>query len=448
MGVMMLLAASGYLFGGAIMTQQIASAGPPNGTELRATEASMAQAQATVRPIATSASTARINLTSNGLSSSGKAFSYGYDLAQQGPYDGKGPVSDSARQVAQSISGAFEDVPIMGWGLPNPEPSPGIYDLSGIAQRVAFVESTGGIPIITLCAAPDWMKGGQLGSTDWTQIDTAPLPQHFEDFAALTALIARTFPQVKYFVVWNELKGFWNSSIDGWDAESYTDLYNDVYTAIKAVRPDALVGGPYVSMTTDPGSAPAMQAAPSGSWGYVDPAPLAAVSYWLRHNVGADFIAVDGSGFTESAGLATDPLTATQKYAAVDDWLRAQTSLPIVWMESHLLPDPTTATQQQQAALRVAVLLQMASSGASVGMQWNPEQTPGWDEGLWTATDAIGGGQATVLAQELPAVLAVLAAPVSLVGGEPPGRMAASGPDGTITVTLSPTTASVVTQTS
>ena len=103
-----------------------------------------------------------------------------------------------------------------------------------------------------------------------------------------------------------------------------------------------------------------------------------------------------------------------------------------------------TATQQQQAALRIAVLLQMASSGASVGMQWNPEQDAGWDEGLWTSTGAAGGGTPTVLGQELPGVLAVLAAPVSVLSGEPVGTLVASGADGTVTVHESATTASVV----
>jgi hypothetical protein len=90
------------------------------------------------------------------------------------------------------------------------------------------------------------------------------------------------------------------------------------------------------------------------------------------------------------------------------------------------------------------VLLQMASSGASVGLQWNPEQDAGWDEGLWTASDGPGGGAPTVLGQELPGVLAVLAAPVSLLNGEPVGTLVARGADGTVTVHESATAASVL----
>jgi hypothetical protein len=113
-------------------------------------------------------------------------------------------------------------------------------------------------------------------------------------------------------------------------------------------------------------------------------------------------------------------------------------------MESHLLPNPLLYTDQQQAALRVASLIEMASSGASVGFQWQPEQIPGWDEGLWTSTLAVGGGQPTVLGQELPAVLAVLAAPVTLIPGEPAGVLAATGANGTVTVTMNSVTSSVV----
>jgi hypothetical protein len=109
-----------------------------------------------------------------------------------------------------------------------------------------------------------------------------------------------------------------------------------------------------------------------------------------------------------------------------------------------VLPDPTTFTLQQQAAIRVAALVEMASSGTSVGLQWSPEQSTAWDEGLWTPAAYPGGGQPTPLAQELPGVLGVLAAPVTLAAGTPPGTLVATGADGTVTVTYSATTASVV----
>lgn len=444
-GIVAISLAMGYPFGGVLGADVEGSPSNQGGAvgllsgEVVAKPAPPGAAAAT--PAVGTGAADHVSLTATGLSPTGRTFSYGYDLASAVPSGGAEDPDGSAGEVARTIPGAFEDVPIMGWGVGNPEPSPGVYNFSTIARQIAFVESTGGIPVITLCAAPDWMKGGQPGVTDWSQIDVAPLPQYFQDFADLSAAIADAFPQVKYFVVWNEMKGFWDQATNSWDAADYTSLYNDTFRAIKTVRPGALVGGPYVSIESrsGPSSTPAT---PSGPWGHLDPVSLSAISYWLAHKVGADFIAVDGRAFTQDAGLTTDPLTSTEKYAAADRWLSDQTALPIVWMESHVLPDPSVATQQQQAALRIAVLLQMASSGASLGMQWDPDESAAWDEGLWASTNATTV-QPTVLAQELPPALAVLAAPVTLVA-EQPGTLEASGPDGSVTVEMRGTTSDVI----
>lgn len=84
---------------------------------------------------------------------------------------------------------------IMGWGADNPEPVKGRYDFEEMDRRIDFVRATGGTPVVTLCCAPDWMKGGRSGadSTDWSQaaLETAPEPEHFADYAALAATVAR-----------------------------------------------------------------------------------------------------------------------------------------------------------------------------------------------------------------------------------------------------------------
>ncbi|OLT10047.1 hypothetical protein BJF78_29420 [Pseudonocardia sp. CNS-139] len=67
---------------------------------------------------------------------------------------------------------------------------------------------------MTLCCAPDWMKGGEPGETDWSRIEVAPDPAHYADFAALAVDVARRYPQVRHFVVWNELKGFFDATAD------------------------------------------------------------------------------------------------------------------------------------------------------------------------------------------------------------------------------------------
>src|SRR5207245_1228337 len=99
--------------------------------------------------------------------------------------------------------------------------------------RISAIHAMGAVPVITLCCAPDWMKGGQAGTTDWSRIEVAPLSSHYGDFAALAAAVARRYPEVKYYQVWNELKGFWNDSANTWDYVGYTSFYNQVYDALK-----------------------------------------------------------------------------------------------------------------------------------------------------------------------------------------------------------------------
>jgi hypothetical protein len=88
------------------------------------------------------------------------------------------------------------------------------------------------------------------------------------------------------------LKGFWDSSKNRWAYENYTAMYNLVYTAIRAVRSDVKIGGPYVPFGNllPPGAVSPV----AGPWGAVNPNSLAAMLYWLRNRVGADFVCLDG----------------------------------------------------------------------------------------------------------------------------------------------------------
>lgn len=67
----------------------------------------------------------------------------------------------------------------MGWGASNPEPSPGHDDFVALDRRVALMLRTGATPVLTLCCAPDWMKGGRPGDTECPQqaLETAPTPR-------------------------------------------------------------------------------------------------------------------------------------------------------------------------------------------------------------------------------------------------------------------------------
>jgi hypothetical protein len=359
------------------------------------------------------------------------AFSYGFDFDQGatefGPRRRSRFAEVSVAHVLASMPGIVQDTAITFFGMPDPEPTPGHFDLSALASRIKFIVATDGIPVMTLCGAPPWMTGD--GGTN-----AAPTPGHYQAFATLAAKIAASFPQVKYFVVWNEFKGFAEPAAHKWNIRGYTLMYNDVYRAIKRVRPDALIGGPYAPTAPlrrpGPGNLPST---PHGPWGYLDQATLDAIRYWLANKAGAQFIAVDGRDIP-TTGVITNPLTATEKYAAVDAWLRKQTSLPIWWTESYIQPESNWPAGQAAAA-RVAALVQMASSGARVGMQWQPQQGPRFNnEGLWIDSGPRPTFRPTTLAQVLPPVLAVLDHQVSIVRGQPFGVLVASGPGGTIAV--------------
>lgn len=391
------------------------------------------------------------------------SFNYGFDFSNQEPdpptqdSDAKNnfPTAvQSALQVLSEFSGVVMDQSINGFGAQNnPEPSAGTFDTSSIGPRIRMILNAGGIPVITLVQAPSWMYTGctdpDTNNYDYPvpTFDAAPCPAHYGDFAALAAHIAESFPDVKYFVVWSEMRGFYNSRTESFDAVNYTKMYNDVYDSIKAVRPDAWVGGPYAMMSAYTSPHPDTTAGTlHGAWGYMDESAQAALSYWMTHKVGADFIAIDGKtdiASSDDAGIS-DPLTASEKYAAVDDWIRKHSNLPIWWMESHIQPD-SGWNDQQAAAARIATLALMNSSGASVGMQWQPQEQVGWpDEGLWTSTQISNGGQPTILANLLIQTLPILRQPLTLQLNEPTGVLVGTGSAGSILINTTNNSATAI----
>lgn len=282
---------------------------------------------------------------------------------------------------------------IMGWGVDNPEPSPGQYDFESLDRRMEFILHSDGTPVIVLCCAPDWMKGGEPGETDWDRLEVAPSPEHFADFAALSAEVARRYPQVRHFLVWNEFKGFFDDEINRWDAQGYTTLYNAVYDAVKAVDPANQVGGPYVEFASKPVGALGTSPQLEGPWGAVDQRYLDAFIFWNMHRKGADFVVVDAHATTAQG--APDEFTAVQKFAAVDEWLREQVGLPIWWAEWYVEPPGPGWSWERQVALRVAAMIELAGSGADTVLYWNPR--PDGAECatcLWTDTwNATGVGR-------------------------------------------------------
>ncbi|MFJ9630275.1 xylan 1,4-beta-xylosidase [Streptomyces sp. NPDC101175] len=298
-----------------------------------------------------------------------------------------------------------QDQAIMGWGADNPEPVKGRYDFGSLDRRIDFVRTSGGTPVITLCCSPDWMKGGKPGvdNTDWSQasLETAPLPDHYADFAALAATVAKRYPDVTHFLVWNEFKGFWNDAEQRWDYEGYTKLYNLVYRALKKVNPKIMVGGPYLVMDSVDPRDPDASRTFKGSWGAMDQRIVDAFDYWNKHKAGADFVVVDGSSYTNDDELLPDEFGATDKLTAVSEWVRSRThDLPLWWAEYYVEPadgndDRKGWSETHRVAVQAAGLIAMAKGGATSGFYWNPEteQGTGCAGCLWTPTDSSDGGR-------------------------------------------------------
>ncbi|MFV0269618.1 MAG: hypothetical protein ACK5HT_21055 [Draconibacterium sp.] len=116
----------------------------------------------------------------------------------------------SAKQLLSSVT-HFQNQHIMGWGPGSPWPdstvvNPANWNWAVLDDRINLIRETNGEAVITLCACLTWMHTPSMnGQTDWSKIEEAPTPDHYDDFAHLCAEVARRYPDVKYFQIWNEL---------------------------------------------------------------------------------------------------------------------------------------------------------------------------------------------------------------------------------------------------
>ncbi|WP_327087085.1 xylan 1,4-beta-xylosidase [Nonomuraea sp. NBC_01738] len=278
---------------------------------------------------------------------------------------------------------------IMGFGVGNPEENPGEFRFDDLDDRMRLMDQSGGLPVLTLCCAPDWMKGGPAGQTSWEKehLEAAPEPKHFDDFAKLAAAVAKRYDHVKYFMVWNELKGFWPDHKQPPDIKGYTELYNKVWDAVKAVRPDAKIGGPYIGVNSNPGEGSELK----GEWGSVDQLVLDAFDYWWKQKKGADFVVVDGASPTDDHQLLPDAFGATAKFRDVTAWMRKRTGdMPIWWSEWYFQPEDgsTQWPEQMRLAVQAVSMIELAAGGASTALYWNPETKSGACPGcMWKPED-------------------------------------------------------------
>ncbi|MEV0826197.1 xylan 1,4-beta-xylosidase [Nonomuraea rubra] len=297
------------------------------------------------------------------------------------------------REFEQVVAGRLARTPmlqnqhIMGFGALNPEPYPGQYFWEDLDSRMNVMRQSKATPVITLCCAPDWMKGGPEGPTAdsaWAEhLEDAPYPEFFDEFAKLSATVAQRYKDVKYFMVWNEFKGFWKDHSKPADYKGYTEMYNKVYDAVKAVRPDAEIGGPYLGFDSNAGGDTELR----GDWGVVNQNVLDAFNYWFENKKGADFIVVDGASVTDAHELLPDEFGAVAKFADVTKWLREKTGdMPIWWSEWYYEPEDgsTNWAEPKRLAVQAASMIAFASSGAATALYWNPQAKEGACRGcLW-----------------------------------------------------------------
>ncbi len=328
---------------------------------------------------------------------------------------GEGLRVTSAKQTMQSTL-VYQNQHIMGWGAGNPEPKPGEYDWKDLDERVQLMRSTHAKIVLTLCCAPGWMH--PIGyQDDWNNLEVAPDNAHVQDFAELTRQVALRYPDVKSFLVWNELKGMWTDSPGSdsrrivqnrWDYERYTTLYNAVYDAVKSVRPDAQIGGPYIDVLSYGLKFGLSNPGPEYSWGILDQRSLDVISYWLSHKHGADFIAVDGTTANADGVWLTDDFGAGQKFTDVDNWIRSQKggeTLPIWWAEWYAGSKvQTNHALNYYNALMASDTILTLESRATVVLLWGPQgDASGYSfpEGLWTDVTDHEGGRPTLYSTTL-----------------------------------------------
>jgi hypothetical protein len=351
---------------------------------------------------------------------------------------------EEARERGMDIlaadSAVWQNHHLMGFGTDNPEPSPGEYDWSSLDARMQLTEKTGDRAMLTLCCAPDWMKGGEEGETDWDTLEDNPEPEFFDDYAALAAAAVQRYPQVERVMVWNEMKGFWNDDENRWDYDGYTELYNQVYTAVKDVRPEVLVGGPYVVLISlDPGSQDASSV--SGPWGVADQRTLDVVDYWLQNNVGADFIAVDAASDTRQDTVPS-PVEGAQKFADMARWIQQRSDLPIWWAEFYPeVPEGESddSTSAANAGVTLAAVAAMAESGTAGALLWGPQGHGLGSAALWTDATESDGGRPTPLTESWQFLVPRLAAGEVEIGRSPsrPALLAFRAEDGVVVTNLS-----------
>jgi hypothetical protein len=333
---------------------------------------------------------------------------------------------------------SFENTYIMAWGMPDPWPDPAQpapTDWQSLDARLHAIVGTGGTPVISLSEAPWWMKG-QLQANGTTTLLTADdewgniayssrvLDNKMSDWLLLVRSVAARYMvppyNVRYFQVWNELKGYYDPRTNQYDysdspgdpsgpnaEHGYTHMYNLVYQAIMQVASklgisssEIEIGGPYVPMDTWSSPQQNTDSSLTTAYGTYDQRPFDVVEYWLQHKAGAGFITVDASNKNDDLTEITDPFTAAEKFSDVVRWIRSldgtvypgSTTLPIWLAEWYAIPFSNPQNVAINAAVKAYAMASFALAGGSVAFSWGWQGDSSSQAGLWTPLEA-GGGQ-------------------------------------------------------
>jgi len=377
-----------------------------------------------------------------------------------------GSMAAGQNVIAQSTS--FQNTHLMAWGVkdPWPDPSqPGPTEWDDLDRRIELTLATGGTPIITLAEAPWWMKGQRQADGTTKLIPTADgdydvytyatpvtdfrgfnYPAGYVSPSPIAArvldsqmnkwllLVQRTAERymappynVRYFQVWNELKGYYNPGANRWDHTTsagntngynayhgYTYMYNQVYQRLRQVATNLgiplnqiKIGGPYVPLKTwaDPragGYATTEPLLMNRPYGIYDQRDVDAIKYWLQNKTGAQFIVWDGGTKNREGLNLVNPYAASEKFWDTVKWLRSLNpatypgadTLPIAYGEWYAFPYDTL-DQHQHASVKTFAAMRYLQAGGWLALMWGGEErdNPHLNTSLYTETDPPGGGQ-------------------------------------------------------
>ena len=275
----------------------------------------------------------------------------------------------AARGVALTRGVAqLQNTHIQAFGVGVIEPKPGVWDWKSMDKRIAWMRDQKIPIVITLCTAPGWMKttGG-----DW-DMGSSIKPEHNKDFAELCVAVAKRYPDVRYFQVWNEFKGYWDKSKNTWDVAGYTAMYNVVYDALKKHDATLKVGGFYLPIAGD--GAKAFGFSGQNTFMPMADNEKALLRYWTANRHGADFVCADKGipDYHDKNTYDDDVLMAlTPQYEKVTRELHDLSGgLPVWWSEFYSFgrDGRTDLTGASYASAYVHALL----GGASTALVWNP----------------------------------------------------------------------------